>query len=259
MKSKISFRAVIPNIITIFALILGLTSIKFTMTSDFNLAIVSIVLAAILDAADGRIARLIKGTSKFGAELDSLVDFVNFGVAPALIIYFWELRYLGNIGWILTLVFIICSCLRLARFNIAISNSGKESWKDNFFTGVPTPAGAGILLIPLIYSLSDFYIYYQKNDFSLYFVIIASFLMISKIPTYAFKKIKVNKPFVLLILLSFVLLFSFLITYTFNTLFVLGLIYICSIPVSFFNYKILKKKYKISDNSSESVIVEDLL
>jgi CDP-diacylglycerol--serine O-phosphatidyltransferase len=259
MKSKISFRAVIPNIITIFALILGLTSIKFTMTSDFNLAIVSIVLAAILDAADGRIARLIKGTSKFGAELDSLVDFVNFGVAPALIIYFWELRYLGNIGWILTLVFIICSCLRLARFNVAMANGGKDSWKDNFFTGVPTPAGAGILLLPLIYSLSDFFIYYQKNDFSLYFIIVASFLMISKVPTYAFKKIKVNKPFVLLILLSFVLLFSFLITYTFNTLFVLGLIYICSIPVSFFNYKILKKKYKISDNSSESVIVEDLL
>jgi len=259
MKSKISFRAVIPNIITIFALILGLTSIKFTMTSDFNLAIVSIVLAAILDAADGRIARLIKSTSKFGAELDSLVDFVNFGVAPALIIYFWELRYLGNIGWILTLVFIICSCLRLARFNVAMANGGKDSWKDNFFTGVPTPAGAGILLLPLIYSLSDFFIYYQKNDFSLYFIIIASFLMISKVPTYAFKKIKVNKPFVLLILLSFVLLFSFLITYTFNTLFVMGLIYICSIPISFFNYKILKKKYKISDNSSESVIVEDLL
>jgi len=259
MKSKISFRAVIPNIITIFALILGLTSIKFTMTSDFNLAIISIVLAAILDAADGRIARLIKGTSKFGAELDSLVDFVNFGVAPALIIYFWELRYLGNIGWILTLIFIICSCLRLARFNVAISNGGKESWKDNFFTGVPTPAGAGILLIPLIYSLSDFFIYYQKNDLSLFFIIIASFLMISKVPTYAFKKIKVNKPFVILILLSFVLLFSFLITYTFNTLFVLGLIYICSIPISFFNFKILKKKYKISDNSSESVIVEDLL
>ena len=259
MKSKISFRAVIPNIITIFALILGLTSIKFTMTSDFNLAIVSIVLAAILDAADGRIARLIKGTSKFGAELDSLVDFVNFGVAPALIIYFWELRYLGNIGWILTLVFIICSCLRLARFNVAMANGGKDSWKDNFFTGVPTPAGAGILLLPLIYSLSDFFIYYQKNDFSLYFVIVASFLMISKVPTYAFKKIKVNKPFVLLILLSFVFLFSFLITYTFNTLFVLALIYICSIPISFFNYKILKKKYKISDNSSQSVIVEDLL
>jgi len=259
MKSKISFRAVIPNIITIFALILGLTSIKFTMTSDFNLAIVSIVLAAILDAADGRIARLIKGTSKFGAELDSLVDFVNFGVAPALIIYFWELRYLGNIGWILTLIFIICSCLRLARFNVAISNGGKESWKDNFFTGVPTPAGAGILLIPLIYSLSDFFVYYQKNDLSLFFIIIASFLMISKVPTYAFKKIKVNKPFVILILLSFVLLFSFLITYTFNTLFILGLIYICSIPISFFNFKILKKKYKISDNSSESVIVEDLL
>ena len=136
MKSKISFRAVIPNIITIFALILGLTSIKFTMTSDFNLAIVSIVLAAILDAADGRIARLIKGTSKFGAELDSLVDFVNFGVAPALIIYFWELRYLGNIGWILTLVFIICSCLRLARFNVAMANGGKDSWKDNFFTTI---------------------------------------------------------------------------------------------------------------------------
>ena len=259
MKSKISFRAVIPNIITIFALILGLTSIKFTMASDFKLAIISIVLAAILDAADGRIARLIKGTSKFGAELDSLVDFVNFGVAPALIIYFWELRYLGNIGWILTLVFIICACLRLARFNIDIANSSKESWKDNFFTGVPTPAGAGILLLPLIYSLSDFFIYFQKNNFSIYFIIIASFLMISKVPTYAFKKIKVNKPFVLLILLSFVLLFSFLITYTFNTLFVLGLIYICSIPISFMNFKIIKKKYKTTDNLATSVILDDLL
>ena len=150
MKSKISFRAVIPNIITIFALILGLTSIKFTMTSDFKLAIISIVLAAILDAADGRIARLIKGTSKFGAELDSLVDFVNFGVAPALIIYFWELRYLGNIGWILTLVFIICACLRLARFNIDIANKGNKRWKIIFFTVVPKLVVAGILLLPLI-------------------------------------------------------------------------------------------------------------
>src|SRR6056300_1794485 len=118
MKSKISFRAVIPNIITIFALILGLTSIKFTMTSDFKLAIISIVLAAILDAADGRIARLIKGTSKFGAELDSLADFVNFGVAPALMLYVWDLNVYGNLGWVVTLIYIICCCLRLARFNL---------------------------------------------------------------------------------------------------------------------------------------------
>src|SRR6056300_1860245 len=117
MKSKISFRAVIPNIITIFALILGLTSIKFTMTSDFKLAIISIVLAAILDAADGRIARLINGTSKFGAELDSLTDFVNFGVCPSLLVYFWSLSNIKFYGWIITLIFVVSCCLRLARFN----------------------------------------------------------------------------------------------------------------------------------------------
>src|SRR5210317_2562123 len=151
---KIDFRIALPNFITIIGLCLGLNSIKLAFEGNFQQSIIFILLAAILDAADGRIARLINGTSKFGAELDSLTDFVNFGVAPALIIYFWELRYLGNIGWILTLVFIICACLRLARFNVAMANGGKDSWKDNFFTGVPTPAGAGILLLPLIYSLS---------------------------------------------------------------------------------------------------------
>ena len=155
MKKAVSIRAVIPNVITVLALCLGLTAIKFTLVQNFHYAVICVTLAAVLDAADGRIARLIKGTSKFGAELDSLVDFVNFGVAPALIIYIWELNMYGNLGWLATLLFVICCCLRLARFNVS-SVVTKSPWLENFFTGVPSPAGAGILLLPVILSLSNF-------------------------------------------------------------------------------------------------------
>lgn len=259
MKKAISIRSVIPNIITVLALSLGLTAIKFSLEENFHNATICIVLAAILDAADGRIARLINGTSKFGAELDSLADFVNFGVAPALMIYIWNLNLYGNLGWVVTIIFIICCCLRLARFNLS-SSVEKNQWLDNFFTGVPSPAGAGILLLPIIISLGDFsYFFIEINHFSIVIVLFSSFLMISKIPTYAFKKIKVTKAYILIIMLSSVLLFGFLINYTFNTLFVLGVIYLASIPLSFFHFRYLKKKYNFKSNSKESLISEDVL
>ena len=259
MKKAISIRSVIPNIITVLALSLGLTAIKFSLVGNFYNATICIVLAAILDAADGRIARLIKGTSKFGAELDSLADFVNFGVAPALMIYIWNLNLYGNLGWVVTLVFIICCCLRLARFNLS-SDVAESPWLDNFFTGVPSPAGAGILLLPIIISLGDFsYLFIEINHLPIAIVLFSSFLMVSKIPTYALKKIKVTKAYILMIMLFSVLLFGFLINYTFNTLFILGVLYLISIPLSFFHLKYLKKKYNLKSNSNENLISEDVL
>jgi len=259
MKKLISVRSVIPSMITVLALCLGLTAIKFSLIGKFDYAVVAVLLAAILDAADGRIARLIKGTTKFGAELDSLADFVNFGVTPALMIYMWELNSYGNIGWVLTLIYIICCCLRLARFNVTSIETNKSLF-ENFFSGVPSPAGAGILLLPIIITFSNFsYILEKLSNFTFFIILLSSFLMISKIPTYAFKKIKVTKPYVLLIMIISVLIFGFLINYTFETLFVVGIVYIFSIPVSFIHHKILRKKYNLKTNSKESLISEDLL
>ena len=259
MKKLISVRSVIPSIITVLALSLGLTGIKFSLIGRFDYAIISILLAAILDAADGRIARLIKGTSRFGAELDSLADLVNFGVAPALMMYMWDLNSYGNIGWVLTLVFIICCCLRLARFSVSLENSKKTIF-ENFFTGVPSPAGAGILLLPMIVSYSEYsYFFNGIDNLSVVAILLSSFLMISKVPTYAFKKIKIKRPLVLLVMILSVLLFGFLITHTFETLFIIGVIYIFSIPVSFVHYRIIKKRYNFKTDSKESLISEDLL
>src|SRR5262245_35548125 len=138
----IPVRMLVPNIITLLALCAGLTAIRLTIEGRIELALAAIVFAAVLDGLDGRVARLIKGQSRFGAELDSLADFVNFGVAPALILYFWGLHELGNAGWIAAMVFAICAGLRLARFNVMIDDPNKPAWAGNFFLGVPAPAGA---------------------------------------------------------------------------------------------------------------------
>ena len=193
--NKIDFRVALPNLITILGLCLGLNSLKLAFEGNFEKSITFIVLAAILDALDGRIARLIKGTSKFGAELDSLTDFVNFGVCPSLIIYFWSLNNLGFYGWIISLLFVVACCLRLARFNLdTTKQDDQNNWKLNFFSGIPAPAGAGLALMPMIISFSDFnYLFkgYINEIVVLIIMLVTSFLMISKIPTYAFKKIKI--------------------------------------------------------------------
>ena len=147
-------RYLLPNLLTIVGVCLGISSIKFSIDQNFNLAVIFILLAAILDALDGRIARLIKGTSDFGRELDSLTDFVSFGIAPALIIYFWELNTFGKLGWTITLLYSVCCVLRLARFNLTNINKN-EVWKMNYFEGIPSPIGAILILLPLIYEISD--------------------------------------------------------------------------------------------------------
>ena len=174
-------RIILPNAITLIGVCIGLTSIKFAIDGKFAIAIIAILFAGLMDALDGRIARLIKGTSKMGKELDSLGDVISFGVAPALIMYFWNLQYLEKLGWFVCLIYVICVALRLARFNI---NSEEEpSWKDNFFEGVPSPAGAILLLTPLIISLSGFdFLQLNYNIITPIFFVITSFLLISKFP-----------------------------------------------------------------------------
>ena len=192
VADKKSARMLLPNMLTLIGVCIGLTSIRFALDGRFELAIIAIMFAALIDGLDGRIARLIKGTSKVGKELDSLTDMISFGVAPAFIMYFWKLNTLGRFGWLLCLVFVICVALRLARFNI---NSNQEpSWRDNFFEGVPSPAGGILVLTPLIISLSGFDFFQLNYDIIVpIFFVTTSFLLISKFPSYSFKKIVIRR------------------------------------------------------------------
>jgi len=249
-------RVILPNMFTLIGVCIGLSSIKFAFDEKFTLSIIAIIVAAIIDGLDGRIARLIQGTTKIGKELDSLTDVISFGVAPAFIMYFWKLNELGRIGWFICLIYVVCVALRLARFNV---NSGQEpSWRDNFFEGIPSPAGGVLVLMPLIYSLSDIQILNINYDFFVPILFVAvSILLISKVPTYALKKISVPRRMTIFLLLGVVLYFGLLLIYTFNAITISGLIYFMLIPVSFIHYNNLSKKFKEQDISNEEH--EDIL
>ena len=251
-------RMLLPNMLTLFGVCIGLTSIRFALDGKYEFAIIAIIFAALIDGLDGRIARLIKGTSKVGKELDSLTDMISFGVAPVFIMYFWKLNTLGRFGWLLSLVYVICVALRLARFNI---NSNQESsWKDNFFEGVPSPAGGILILTPLIYDLSGLSFFQINYDIIVpVFFIVTSFLLISKFPSYSFKKIVIQRKATIFLLFSIVLFFGLLLIYTFNVIAVSALIYLTLLPLSFFHYQKLKKQNqneKIQDNEDN---LEDVL
>ena len=248
-------RYILPNILTIAGVCLGISSIKFSLDLNFNMAVIFITLAAILDALDGRIARLIKGTSDFGKELDSLTDFVSFGIAPAFIIYFWELNKYGKIGWAITLIYSVCCVLRLARFNLT-KFKPEESWKQNYFEGVPSPIGALLILSPLVLELTNFSFLGNKNYFIPVFTIIIAVLLISKVPTYSFKNIKIKPTLTVFILLAIAISLVTLMFFTFETLLIFSFLYILSIPVACFTYYNNKKSNKI-DNSEEEH--EDIL
>mgnify|MGYP001453543814 FL=1 len=249
-------RVILPNMFTLVGVCIGLSSIKFAFDEKFTLSIIAIIVAAIIDGLDGRIARLIQGTSKVGKELDSLTDVISFGVAPAFIMYFWKLNELGRVGWLICLIYVVCVALRLARFNV---NSGQEpSWKDNFFEGVPSPAGGVLVLMPLIYSLSDIQILNINYNFFVPILFITiSILLISKFPTYALKKISVPRSMTIFLLLAVVLYFGLLLLYTFNAIVISGLIYFIMIPISFMHYNNMKKQIKEQNISNEEH--EDIL
>ena len=229
-------RYILPNVLTLIGVCLGISSIKFAMDGNFSYAVLFLVVAAILDALDGRVARLIKGTSDFGKELDSLTDFVSFGIAPAFIIYFWELNKFGKIGWLIVLLFSVCCVLRLARFNLTKFEKNDE-WKNNFFQGVPSPAGGCLILLPLIFQLSGFSNFIDLTSITPYFMVLISFLLISKIPTFSFKKIAIRRNMTIFLLLGVGLFFVSIVQFTFETLTVCILIYLFLIPIGIYNYR----------------------
>ena len=263
MEEKKKFRLVsskktrylLPNILTLGGVCLGISSIKFSIDGNYSLAVILILFAAILDALDGRIARLIKGTSEFGKELDSLTDFVSFGIAPAFILYFWELGNYGKLGWAITLIYSVCCVLRLARFNLTKIEESQE-WKNNFFEGVPSPAGGLLILMPLIFELTNLDIGFEVKKITPFLTILIAILLVSKIPTLALKKISISPKTTVFLLLGIGVIFISLLFYTLETLLIFGLIYFISIPVSILLYNNQNKKNleKISEDSHEDIL-----
>ena len=248
-------RYLLPNILTLAGVCLGISSIKFSIDGNFSLAVILILFAAILDALDGRIARLIKGTSDFGKELDSLTDFVSFGIAPVFVLYFWELNNYGKLGWAITLIYSVCCVLRLARFNLTKIDEAEE-WKNNFFEGVPSPAGGILILMPLIYELTQIDIGIDIKKITPYLTILISILLVSKLPTLALKKIAISPKTTVFLLLSIGIIFIALLFYTNETLLIFGIGYLISIPISVIIYNNQNKKNikKISDENHEDIL-----
>jgi len=274
LQKKSTPTSLLPNALTILGVCLGLSSIKFALDLNYPMAVITVGLAAILDTLDGRVARLVNATSKVGKELDSLTDVISFGVAPSFIMYFWTINEVGKIGWLFVLIYTVCCALRLARFNLTTIDE-TENWKINFFEGVPSPAAAGLVLLPLILSLSNIVQILNLNEVIIFLnladifqtqnnkmissvvILLTSVLMVSKIPTYSLKRIAIPRSLGGFLLLGIGIYLSLLIFYTFEVLLLTGAVYVVLIPISFFHYKHLNKKF-IHANTKENEI-EDIL
>jgi CDP-diacylglycerol--serine O-phosphatidyltransferase len=235
----IPVRLLVPNVITLLALCAGLTAIRLAVEDRLEWAVAAIVFAAMLDAVDGRIARLIKGTSRFGAELDSLADFVNFGVAPALILYFWQLKELKSAGWIAAMVFATCAGLRLARFNVAIEDPNRPAWAANFFVGMPAPAGAITVLLPIYLQFLGLPI---PSPLTFLYTLAIAILMVSRLPVYSGKKLtRVPREMVLPVFVVVVLFVALLISYPWPVLTLGTLAYLACLPPGWMSYRRLER------------------
>jgi CDP-diacylglycerol---serine O-phosphatidyltransferase len=235
----IPVRTLLPNLITLLALCAGLTAIRLAVEDKLEWAVAAIVFAALLDGVDGRIARMLKGTSRFGAELDSLADFVNFGVAPALMLYFWGLHQLGNLGWIAAMVFAISTGLRLARFNVMVDDPDKPAWAAKFFMGVPAPAGAITVLLPI-------YIYFLGVPrlpgtalLTFLYTFAIAVLMVSRLPVFSGKRVgkRIAPEMVLPVFVMVVLFFALLISYPWVVLTIGTVCYLASLPFGYLSYR----------------------
>ena len=234
---QIPIRMLAPNVITLLAICAGLTAIRLSIVGRNDLALAAIVFAAVLDGIDGRVARMIKGQSRFGAELDSLADFVNFGVAPALILYFWQLHELKNVGWIAAMIFAISGGLRLARFNATMDDPNKPAFAANYFTGVPAPLGALCVLLPM-------YLVFigapqLPAPITAVFTLSIAFLMVSRLPVFSGKMIggRIAPDMVLPVVVLVVLFIAVLISYPWQLLTGGSLIYLLSLPLGWASYR----------------------
>jgi CDP-diacylglycerol---serine O-phosphatidyltransferase len=245
---RIPVRTLAPNLITLLALCAGLTAIRMAFEGRYALALAAIVFAAILDGIDGRLARLLKGTSRFGAELDSLADFVNFGVAPALIVYFWGLHDLKSAGWIAAMAFAICAGLRLARFNVMIEDPDRPAWASNFFVGMPAPAGAIVVLLPIYLA----FLGVARSPFVTWSMLIYTFaiagLMVSRLPVFSGKRVGTRVPPEMVgpLAILVVLLVALLIAYPWILLTAGTLAYLACLPFGWWSYRRYEQKARDS-------------
>jgi CDP-diacylglycerol--serine O-phosphatidyltransferase len=235
------FNRMIPNILTLLALCAGLTAIRYGLEERWEHAGLALLVAAILDGLDGRIARVLKGASKFGAELDSLSDFICFGVAPALLLYMWTLSGAGRVGWVLALLFSVCCVLRLARFNTNLDEIDQPAWTSNFFAGVPAPAGGGLVMLPMFLSFQFGEGLFRQPIIVAVFIVVVSALMVSRIPTFSFKKIRVTPRWILPTMLLVGLFAATLVSAPWLTMAAGGILYLASIPFSLRSYRKLEQ------------------
>src|SRR5690242_1949608 len=242
----IPVRMLVPNVITLLAICAGLTAIRLSTEGRMELAVAAIVFAAVLDGIDGRIARMIKGQSKFGAELDSLADFVNFGVAPGLILYFWQLHELHDGGWIAAMVFAISGGLRLARFNASMDDPNKPPFAANYFTGVPAPAGAVTALLPVY--LAFLGVWKMPAMLTAFYILLVAFLMVSRLPVFSGKTVRMRVPpeMVLPVFVCVIFFIALLIGYPWHILSAGSILYLLSLPLGWKSYRDQKLAYEAS-------------
>jgi CDP-diacylglycerol--serine O-phosphatidyltransferase len=249
---RIPVRMLVPNVITLLAICAGLTAIRLSIEGRNELALAAIVFAAILDGIDGRVARMIKGQSRFGAELDSLADFVNFGVAPALMLYFWQLHDLKNVGWIAAMIFAISGGLRLARFNATMDDPNKPAFAANYFTGVPAPLGALCVLLPMYLVLID--APQLPAPVTAAFTLVIAFLMVSRLPVFSGKMIggRVAPDMVLPVVVLVVLFIAVLISYPWHLLAGGTLLYLFSLPIGWASYRGHERRARVAAAAAAS-------
>jgi len=248
---KVPFRVLLPNLVTLLALCSGLTAVRLAIEERIELALAAIVFAALLDGIDGRLARALKGTSRFGAELDSLADFVNFGCVPALMLYFWGLNEAGSFGWIAALTYAICAALRLARFNVMLDDPHKPAFAADFFTGIPAPAGAITVLLPVYLELIGVPHEGFGTVLALLYTLLIGFLMISTVPAWSGKTIgrRIRRDMVLPLLVLVALYFALLASYPWIVLAVCSVIYLSLLPVSTLRYRRLMAAHRAEERA----------
>lgn len=257
IKKPQPFRRLIPNLITLTGLCCGLSAIRFGFAGEWEKAVAFIIAAAVIDGMDGRAARMLRATSLFGAQLDSLSDFVCFGVAPALVLYMWGTHEVKALGWAATLFFAICCALRLARFNTAVVENKQQAWQKQFFVGVPSPAGGIICLLPLIISLQLDESMRPSPILVILHMLMMAVLMASRLPTFAAKHVRIRPDYILPVMIVCAFLVVMLVIDPWLSISGIGVAYLCSIPVSVYWYRRLRLKHQKQESSE--LIVEPTL
>jgi CDP-diacylglycerol---serine O-phosphatidyltransferase len=248
---ELSLRSLIPNVVTTLSLCLGLWAIRLGFDGQFAAAVLVIIAATFLDALDGSLARLLKSTSKLGGELDSLADFLSFGVAPVLVLYSWAFAQGPGLGWIAILAYSICSAMRLARFNVMMLEEGPELplWQKGFFVGVPAPAGAGIAMLPFYLHFSGLFSFDDYPIALATYIGAVAFLMVSTFPSFSLKKLRLKRKYILVTLVLVAVTIAFLQAHLWVTLTILSFLYLLSIPIACMKFRKLRQQYETSTQS----------